>query len=300
MDQSMILVATSHVINSLDKKMKPQLLDVLTPQILETMNDLIVHKKMNGYFATQIESVINTFLETKLRLTKDLTQLSNLPCLAKQNQEIQEPVRVRRGKNKKGNKKKDMVVHVHVHEAPIDQSDDEPVIENEKLDEKTDLSVPDLSVSDLSVSDLSMYIDLDSFQSSAPRFLSSVATATRSSDGSWSDEKVDDWVYGRSRYLKEQEKKGLKISCALVPTIVFVVTNDLFVPGKDEQVVVTQKLNLLKQVLDDVFQSNDDFVQKNLREFTKSLDGSCEALGFESEFNENIFKEFLGLYEIKI
>lgn len=289
--QSMILVATSHAIQSLDKENKHQLLDVLTPDILRKMNELITGKQISAYGAAQIESMIGTFLGIGQKLaSRDLTEICALPCLQQvvvhtqtQTQtQTQVPVQ-RRGKNKKGSKK--------------------PKASNLVGSEPDDSGcqmVPERQVSPESqVDDLLTFINLKEYESKAPGFLATIDSSTKNSDGSWADEKVDDWVYGLSMTYKRKEPgpgPSQLLPKELLPTIVFVTSNDIIMQGTNSE-RVTQKLNFLKLLLDETFGTQ---VFESLQVFAKSIGTDPDAMGFESEFNATTFKQFMQLYEITI
>lgn len=266
LDQNMIIIATAHAVNALDKSKRSQLLSVMTPEILSQLNELITLKKISVYASTQIESIITDYLGEKL-VSRDFNKICNLPGM-KEKQEV--AVHVRTGKNKKGNKKKET--------------------EQELLQEHVQVRTQEEKVTE-SVEDLSQYIDLDKYQPKAPMFLSTVVDAVMKEDGSWSDEKVDDWIYG----LKHQK---VPLTKAFIPTILYVVTNEV-INQKTDSVTVTKKLELFKKVLEDIF---GDYVPI-LQSFAKSLSADsmgCDALGFDSEFGTNTFKEFMRSHNITV
>lgn len=284
-NQSMIIVATSHAVNALNKTKKYELLSILTPQILETMHGLIVQKKIGMFAATQIERIIGNFLEVPV-LSRDLDKVSTLLCVQAPVHNETVTVRVKRGKNKKCGKKTKEVKNEETFQS---QSQKQEVREEKDFEQDSD------SESKRAL-DLAEYIDLDNFSSKAPRCLSTVTVCTKQGDV-WSNEQVDDWVYSHKMVLKKliADKKLLNSAC--IPTLVYTVISEIIMPSTPG-VEVLEKLELFKLMLEDVY---DESCALTLGAFAKSIEADpmkLGALGFESEFNENAFKSFMSLYNI--
>ncbi len=287
LDQNMIISATAHAVNALEKTKKHQLLNILSPKIIGTICELIELKKINVYASTHIESIISNFVGEKL-VSRNLLDVCKLACL--QQQQPQVTVHVRCGKNKKGNKNKKPHQQGEGEEEQWQVTD---IIEGDVLDqeEKNAAAKPNENGDE----NLSSFIDTKGIQFKTPEFLSTVTEAKLKPDGTWSDAKVDDWVYGQKNFMG---KKGTKMTKAFVPTIVFVATNEIITFQTSEE-DLTKKLQLLKSVLTDVFGDT----TSNLKSFAKSIKADemgCDALGFDTGFGAEAFKKFMHLYKIEV